>query len=178
MSDRKHNFLVDTSFHICYFFEDQAQHQIARATVDYIKKTFRCYGFITTHLIFFETMATVLHGRNIKTAIKDKKIRKQYADALCQDIIKHCEVRAIPEDMFLDIWNLYQSEGGKRAGLEYVDCSSMVFARDIKKYKYKEDHRIIFDGVLSFNPRHFNEEWGKEFGFKVFDYSILPIAPE
>ena len=74
--------------------------------------------------------------------------------------------------MFLDIWNLYTDPVNIKKGFEYVDCSSFVYARDIRKKQY-DKHKIDFDGVLSFNPRHFNDKVGKEFNFKVFDYSVL-----
>jgi len=170
---RKHNFLVDTSFHISYFFDGQDLHSIAVDAVEYIKRTYPCYGFITTHLIFLETMTTVLHDKKMERAIPNKNERKQLADGLAQDIIKHCEIRNIPEDMFIDIWNLYTSNQGKKIGLEYVDCSTLTFVRDIRKHKYESDHRITFDSILSFNPRHLNESICKSFGVGAFDYSVM-----
>ena len=86
-------------------------------------------------------------------AIQDKKKRKLLADELSKDIAQHCEIRAIPQDMFLNIWNLYVSEQARKIDLEYADCSTIVFAQEIKKARYQEDHRLNFDGILTFNER-------------------------
>lgn len=165
------NFLIDTSFHVAYVVSSEEQNQLARNTIDYLKQTYDCPGFITTHTIFLETHNFIMHSKQMRKNIEDKKERKKLADYICQEIITHCEVRMIPADMLGDIWELYTSKRAQELHLEYVDCCSMVYMRDISKVRYKEDHRLKFKGILSFNPRHFGEPLAKEFGFKYFDFS-------
>lgn len=157
---------------MAYVVKTQPLHELALKTITYIRRHYDCPSFVTTHTIFLETHNFIMHSRQMEKHIRDKAERKRYADFICQEIIKHCEVRMIPADMFHEIWSLYTSQRAQELRLEYVDCCSIIYMRDISKLRYKEDHRLKFNGILSFNSRHFNKALAKEFNFNHFDFSL------
>ena len=156
---------------MAYVVSSEQQHDLAQATIKYLRRKYHCPGFITTHTIFVETQNLIIHSKQMEKHAVSKRERKKLADYICQEIIKHCEIRMIPADMLQDIWQLYTSSRAWELQLEYVDCCSIVYMRDIAKVHYEKDHRLKFKGILSFNPRHFEPALAKEFGFKCFDYS-------
>jgi predicted nucleic acid-binding protein len=161
-------FLVDTSFHVAYVVETEEQNPLAIKTFEYVRRNYERPRFVTTHTIFCETWNFIMHSENIRRKLDYRK-RKELADYVCQEMMKY-EVRMIPADMLGDIWNLYTSDRAKQLNLEYVDCTSIVYMRDIRKSGYDKNHQISIKGILSFNERHFNSKFAEEFGIKVFDF--------
>ena len=78
--------------------------------------------------------------------------------------MKYNKIYAIPEDMYENIWSLYLLKNKFWFNWSYVDCSSFIFIRDIRKAKYK--NKVEFINVLSFD-NHFVEAQ-EEYRFKLY----------
>ena len=93
-----------------------------------------------------------------------RKERYNYAFQLGQDIINFNQMGFIDQDMVREAWNLFQTMWKKGYGWNFVDCTSFIFIREIKKHKYNP--RFTIKNVLAFD-RHFMEAQDN-FKFKVY----------
>ena len=151
-------FFIDTSFHISYKFSSESNHQKAQSVIKKIKDNFSHPTFITTNLIFSETINLIMCRETTK-----RKERYKYAIELGQDIMKFNSIGVIDPEMVRNAWILFQTKATKGYGWSFVDCASFIFIREIKKHKHNP--RFTIKNVLAFD-RHFIEAQ-QEFKFKV-----------
>lgn len=153
-------FFIDTSFHLAFFFKKEQHHKAARTSIARIRKEHSNPFFVTTDLIFQETLSIVHRTRNIG----DRYHRARAAIRLGADITKFNKVYPLDTDMIFMAWDLFVRMNQKSVFWEFTDCSSFVFIREIRKGKYKPDNLTI-QQVLSFDGHY--QEAAQEFRFRV-----------
>ncbi len=158
MPSPESTFFIDSSFHVSYKFEGQEHHQESRNIIRGIREQYTNPTFITTNLVFSETISLITCRE-----VLPKKLRHKYAMDLGEDILRFNIVHAFPPEMLLDTWGLFYERANQGYGWSFVDCSCFIFIREIRKHKYNP--RFTIKKVLAYD-KHFDAAQG-EFGFKV-----------
>lgn len=157
-------FFIDTSFHISYAFADEDNHHTARAIIEHIRNTYSNPLFITTDIIFTETINHIYCSK----IIKSHHNRQQFAIQIGKDIITHNNIIKVPSEIFFGAWQLFVERNQQGYAWSFVDCSSFIFIREIRKAKYKPDNYTI-KKVLSFDEHFISAQ--NEFHFDVIHES-------
>ncbi|GEM_PF-3421016 len=153
-------FFIDTSFHIAYCIERTEQHGQARAIIDRIRSQFSNPTFVTTNLIFAETL-NLIQTRDWVA----KSLRWSTARQVGKDILTYNRIGIISPEMFKLAWNLFERQSQVGKTWSFVDCTSFVYIREIRKKQYGQD-RLTIKNALAFDSDF--EQAGREFGFQVF----------
>lgn len=153
-------FFIDTSFHIAYCIQPTEQHGQARAIIEQIRSQFSNPTFVTTNLIFAETLNLIQTRDWIA-----KPLRWSTARQVGKDIITYNVIGIITAEMFRQAWELFERQERKHRTWSFVDCTSFVYIREIRKKQYGQD-RLTIKNALAFDSDF--EEAGREFGFQVF----------
>jgi predicted nucleic acid-binding protein len=162
MPSPESTYFIDTSFHIAYFFEDDDNHDDARTFMSMIYETSRSPTFVTTNLVFQETMNLV--HRNMRIGNLHERIMA--AMQLGKDIIEYTEVYAIDPDMLFKSFELFVEKNQEGYEWGFVDCSSFVFIREIRRKKHGSK-RLTINQALAFDD-HYRE------AAPLFDFNVLP----
>ena len=160
MPSPEFTYFIDTSFHLSYCFADEDCHQEARAIIDNIRTDCNNPTFITTDIIFAETINHVYCSQ----LIKSHRERQRYAIQIGNDIIRYNKIVSITPEIFILGWKLFVERNQQGYTWSFADCNSLVFIREIRKAKYKPDNYTI-KKVLSFDKDFIHAQ--EEFGFKV-----------
>ncbi|OGW58022.1 MAG: hypothetical protein A2Y48_06875 [Nitrospirae bacterium RIFCSPLOW2_12_42_9] len=160
MPSPESTYFIDTSFHISYCITDEDHHSNARDIINQIRQLYANPVFITTNLVFAETINHIFCSQLIKSQHK----RQQYSIDIGNDIITYNKIITVSPDMFIGAWKLFVERNQQGYPWSFVDCSSFVFIREIRRSKYKPDNYTI-KKVLSFDA-HFKSAQN-EFHFEV-----------
>ena len=159
MPSPESTFFVDTSFHISYCFERE-RHEEARSLIRAIRNRFSNPTFVTTNLIFAETLNLIQTRDWIA-----KQLRWSTARQVGKDIITYNVIGIITAEMFRLAWELFERQEQKHRSWSFVDFTSFVYIREIRKKQYGQD-RLSIKNALAFDSDF--DEAGREFGFQVF----------
>jgi predicted nucleic acid-binding protein len=154
-------YFIDTSFHISYCIEDEDHHQEARIFIEQIREKYSNPLFLTTDLIFAETINRIYCSKIIRSRAE----RQQYAIQIGNDIIKYNNIIKITPEMFFEAWRLFTERNQQGYNWSFVDCSSFVFIKEIRRSKYKPNNYTI-KKVLTFDEHFISAK--DQFGFEVY----------
>lgn len=159
MPSSETTFFIDTSFHVAYCFGKVEHHEEARAIIEQIRRQCINPTFVTTNLIFAETLNLILRAEWLP-----KRERPGLARQVGRDIKTYNRIGIISPEMFEMAWDLFERQGERGRSWSFVDCTSFIYIREIRKKRYAQD-RLTVKKVLAFD-RDFDEAGG-EYGFQV-----------
>lgn len=139
-------YLIDTTFHIAYFFEDDDNHQAAMDTLALIRDIYHSPTLVTTDLVFQETI-NLVH--------RDARIRNPYERALAameigKAIFEFTEGYTIDTEILFRALEMFVEKNQEGYSWEFTDCSSFVFIREIRIRRYGTK-RLTIGNALSFD---------------------------